>query len=265
MAFFRGVGRSVVVVSAFLLLGPFVGPGWTDKGDLQAIQMFAVSPALFVENQGQWPDASVRYVHDGALVDIAVTDCGVRFLATKRDSNEPEVSRDFGADELDLLRRTDKTTRTLQFSVSFVNARQVRPVGLKRSQSLFNYCVGERANWRQNVPAYEIAAYKGLYEGIDLYVQGLRSHLKYEFHVAPGADYRQIAIRFEGIEGLSIGEDGSLLVDLGEKWGTIQDDAPYIYQEIDGRTKPVAGRFILCGELAYVLRSPTISIRPIRL
>ncbi|MEN6425148.1 MAG: SBBP repeat-containing protein [Phycisphaerales bacterium] len=251
MLFLGGVGRSVVVVSAFLLLGLCACAAGTNKGNPQALQLFAVSPALFVENQGQWSDASVRYVHDGASVDVAVTDSGVRFLATKRDSSEPEEPRDFGARELDLLRRTDETTRKLQFSVSFVNASQVRPVGLKRSQSLFNYCVGDRSNWRQNVPAYEVAAYEGLYDGIDLHVQGLRSHLKYEFHVAPDADYRQIAICYEGIEGLSIGEDGSLLVDLGGEWGTIRDDAPYIYQEIDGRKVEVAGRFVLIGHHAY--------------
>jgi hypothetical protein len=36
-------------------------------------KLFDVSPALFVENQGQWSDPSIRYVHDGDRVDVAVT------------------------------------------------------------------------------------------------------------------------------------------------------------------------------------------------
>ena len=32
----------------------------------QAHELFSVSPALFVENQGQWADPSVRFVHQGS-------------------------------------------------------------------------------------------------------------------------------------------------------------------------------------------------------
>ena len=32
----------------------------------QALELFSVSPALFVENQGQWADETVRYVHQGS-------------------------------------------------------------------------------------------------------------------------------------------------------------------------------------------------------
>ncbi len=111
--------------------------------------------------------------------------------------------------------------------------------------------MGDPATWRQSVPSYETVTYEGLYEGADLYVQGLVSHLKYEFHVTPGADYRQIAVHYEGIEGLSIGGDGSLDVNLGAGQGVIRDDAPYIYQEIDGRHVQVAGRFILLDNQTY--------------
>ena len=32
----------------------------------QAMELFSTSPALFVQNQGQWPGAGVRYVHNGS-------------------------------------------------------------------------------------------------------------------------------------------------------------------------------------------------------
>jgi hypothetical protein len=193
----------------------------------QAVELFGISPALFVENQGQWSDSSIRYVHDGNGIDVAMTDTAVVFRATDTD------------------------LQMLQFSASFVGANAVRPVGLQRSASLFNYYVGDQTNWRQNVPSYEVVAYEGLYDGIDLRTQGLRSHLKYEFHVAPGADYSRIAVRYEGIEGLSLSEDGSLQVNLGAGRGVIRDDAPYIYQEIDSQRVEVAGRFILLDNQTY--------------
>ncbi len=192
-----------------------------------AVELFRASPALFVENQGQWSDSSIRYVHDGSGVDVAVTDLGVVFRAADTD------------------------LQLLQFSASFVGASAVRPVGREPSASLFNYYVGDPAHWRQSVPSYERVAYEGLYEGIDLRIQGLRSHIKYEFHVAPGADYRRIAVRYEGIEGLSLGEDGALQVNLGAGRGVIRDDAPYIYQEIGGQKMTVAGRFVLLDDRTY--------------
>ena len=33
----------------------------------EALELFSISPALFVENQGQWADESVRFVHQGKL------------------------------------------------------------------------------------------------------------------------------------------------------------------------------------------------------
>ncbi|MHC4586489.1 MAG: LEPR-XLL domain-containing protein, partial [Planctomycetota bacterium] len=55
-----------------------------------ALELFGVSPSLFVENQGQWADSTVRYVHDGASMDVAVTDSGVLFQATRQDPNQGE-------------------------------------------------------------------------------------------------------------------------------------------------------------------------------
>ncbi len=189
-----------------------------------ATELFDVSPALFVENQGQWSDSSVRYVHDGNRVDVAATGQGIVFQVARTQTADAEV---------------------LRFSASFVGAHEVLPVGSERSPSAVNYFVGGPSLWRQNVPAYEQVVYESLYDGVDLYVQGLGSHLKYEFHVAPGADWSQISLRYDGIAGLSLAGDGALVLDLGGDWGRLVDDRPYIYQEIDGQRVAIAGSFRL--------------------
>ena len=96
-----------------------------------------------------------------------------------------------------------------------------------------------------------MVGYEQFYDGIHLYTWGQRDSLKYEFHVGPGADYQQITVSYEGIEGLSINQDGSLLVSLGGDWGQLTDDAPYIYQEIDGERIEVAGAFELLDANTY--------------
>ena len=152
----------------------------------------------------------------------------------------------FGDDMAD-----DTPMEAIQFSASFIGANLVTPIGLAQAETLFNYCIGPQEDWRSEVPSYEIVAYESLYDGIDLQTWGLRSHLKYEFHVAAGADYRPIQIHYDGIAGLSLGEDGSLIVDLGNDWGQLVDDAPYIYQQIDGQQVEIAGRFVLIDSQTY--------------
>jgi len=220
----------------------------------QAIELFSVSPALFVENQGQWTDESVRYVHQGNGANVAMTDSGPVFQVFRQ---EPREGTDGAPGDLtdpldgDRFDPDDYDTEMLQFSAAFVGASTVSPVGLEPSATVFNYLLGEQENWRSQVPAYEVVAYEGLYEGVDLYAWGQRDSLKYEFRVAPGADWSAIQVRYDGIEGLALAADGSLRVALGEGWGEVADDAPLIYQDTGGERVDVAGRFRLLDQTTY--------------
>ena len=100
--------------------------------------------------------------------------------------------------------RAAPSTIRRSFRPTSYGANAVSPTGLERSETQFNYFVGPKENWRSGVTSYQVVAYEGLYDGVDLYTRGQRDSLKYEFHVAPGADYRQIQVQYEGIEGLSV-------------------------------------------------------------
>jgi hypothetical protein len=203
--------------------------------------LFNTTPALFVENQGQWADESIRFAHSGNGVNVGMTDMGIAFQLIR---HEPSTGADAGG-------FSSGTTSTRTFSSSFLGANTVNPVGLDQSQTLINYLLGDSSTWQSDVPTFEKVGYTDLYAGIDLVTWGLRSHLKYEFHVAPGSDYQQIQIQYDGIGGLSIAEDGSLVVDLGDEWGSLVDAAPIIYQEINGARTEVAGQFVLIDGHTY--------------
>ena len=214
----------------------------------QGIELFHTTPAVFIENQGQW-DSSVRFVHKGQGANIAHTDSGPVFELFR------EVVGDETAAPADILNgRFDAEPAEmehLRFSASFDGANALTPVGIDEAETRFNFLLGDQSQWRQNVPSYEIVAYEGLYDGIDLHTWGRRDHLKYEFHVAPGADFSQISVSYSGVDALEIDEDGALHVHLGGDWGEVVDDTPYIYQIVDGEQVEVAGVYRLVDGDTY--------------
>ena len=56
-------------------------------GQDQVVELFSTSPALFVENQGQWADESVRYLHQGDGVNVAMTDTGPVFQLFQQEAD----------------------------------------------------------------------------------------------------------------------------------------------------------------------------------
>jgi len=200
------------------------------KERLRAIDAFNLCPAVFVENKGQW-DESVRYGFDGKGTRISFTDSGPVFQMTKSTGENEAVSQTV-------------------FSASFVGAKTVRPLGLDKTPGATNYFLGnDSSKWHSGVPSYQRIVYRGLYDGVDLYTWGKRSGLKYEFHVASGADWRQIVIRYEGIEGLSIDDRGALHVKTA--LGEMVDDAPVVYQETSDGRRSVDSRFRLIDDSSY--------------
>ncbi|MBM4034209.1 MAG: hypothetical protein FJ291_20855 [Planctomycetes bacterium] len=203
-------------------------------GAQEALDLLAISPALFVENQGQWSDSEVRFAHDGLGTNVGMTGTGLVF----------QTFRSLPGD-------TTGQMELNEFSTSFVGANPVAPQGMQQADTRFNYYLGDPSAWVSGAPSYEIVGYTGLYDGIDFVTWGLRSQLKYEFHVAPGADPGQIQVRYDGIAGLSLAKDGSLVVDLGDGWGTVVDDAPIVYQDVNGERVGVAARFVLVDPMTY--------------
>ncbi len=267
-------------------------------GQQQTVELFGTSPALFVENQGQWADESVQFLHQGNGANVAMTDAGPVFQLFRRvgtahqEQEEPFDDRWLGQSEA----VPQISLETTQFSVAFDGANLVSPVGMDRTETYFNYLVGEQDAWRSGVSAYETVAYENLYDGIDLLTWGQRDSLKYEFHVAPGADYHQIQISYDNIDGLWLDTAGALhvlpspasgrgaggegvflspednpsegspedatnsphpnpLPQAGEgtspAWAELIDEAPYIYQQLDGQQIEVPGRFTLIDAHTY--------------
>ena len=121
-----------------------------------------------------------------------------------------------------------------------------RAVGLDKQAGVSNYLIGnDPSQWHTDVPNYGKVSYEGVYRGIDLVYHGNQKQLEYDFVVAPGADPRTIRLAFDGIRSASLDRAGNLV--LHTSGGDVIEQAPVVYQEINGRHQAVAGRYVLQG------------------
>ena len=131
-----------------------------------------------------------------------------------------------------------------------------------------NYIIGNNpARWHRNIPQFARVRYEQVYPGIDLAYYGNRGSLEYDFEVAPGADLKQIALKFQGPDSVTIDANGDLV--LSAKAGDIRLQAPRVYQAYGTERRVVPGRFIRQGgdeigfEVANYDRSRTLVIDPV--
>jgi hypothetical protein len=106
-----------------------------------------------------------------------------------------------------------------------------------------NYFVGnDPAGWQTNVSTYGRVRYREVYKGIDLEYYGNQRHLEYDLRVAPGADYRHIAVKFEGADSVKIEpETGDLLIAVDGQ--TVRQPKPFVYQDLDGQRRQIEAGF----------------------
>ncbi|WP_217697922.1 Ig-like domain-containing protein, partial [Sinomonas mesophila] len=181
-----------------------------------ALEAYGKLPLSFVANAGQ-TDEGVRYYAQGA---------GFGFFFTE-DKAVLSLSKGDRGHALELGFLGSSPDATLEVS--------------EPAPGTVNYlAAGEN---HTNLPTYKQVVYRGLWPGIDMIFAGRDGTLKYEFHVAPGADPSDIRLSYAGADGLALGQGGELLIST--PLGTLSDSTPRSYQPIGGREVAVQSRFAL--------------------
>ncbi len=124
------------------------------------------------------------------------------------------------------------------------------------TKSYVNYMTGSNhKDWHLGVPTSLQARTNDLYPGIDVVYYGNDQRtLEYDFTVAPGADASAIRMAVTGAKPVTAA-DGSLRLQTGGS-AAAQDlrfGKPVLYQEIDGKRRPVEGAFLVAasGEIGF--------------
>ncbi|HPF90257.1 MAG TPA: hypothetical protein PLL57_06340, partial [Flavobacteriales bacterium] len=106
-----------------------------------------------------------------------------------------------------------------------------------------NFFLGNDARrWRSRVPAFKGVRYKGVWPGVDVEYRTVGGDLKYDVLLAPGADPAQVAMAYEGADGMTINVDGELV--LQTSVGEVKELAPVAFYS-DGAHEAVTCRYRL--------------------
>jgi len=148
-------------------------------------QAFGNLPLNFVANRGQ-SDARVQYVAQGL---------GYAFYLTRREIVLAFVN---GAP-------APPAVRGHTVAMRFVGGDPDVAIDGGRKEGVVSYLRGSDASrWRAELPAYTDVVYRSLWPGVDLHIAGRGGVLKYEFHVASGADPSAIRLAYDGASSLTI-------------------------------------------------------------
>ncbi len=118
--------------------------------------------------------------------------------------------------------------------------------GLGQLPGVSNYYLGnDPSQWHLNVPNFSTVEYQNVYDGVNLDYYGNQQQLEYDFVVSPGANPGVITLDFQGADSLSLDSQGNLILHTAD--GALTQQAPVLYQNINGVRQAVSGSFVLEG------------------
>ena len=193
-------------------------------GEPASAKSYGKLPLSFVPNEGQ-TDSRVHFHSQGAGLSAFFTNDGARLSVGGKGRSGVVDLRFVGA------------------------SAHVAPIAERPRPGKVNFLIGERSNWRRNLPTYGAITYRDLWPGIDLRFVGARGKLKYELALAPGADPSRLGLAYAGADSLAVTRAGDLRVHT--RAGSITDSRPVAYQLVGGRRVPVESRFRPDGGSRY--------------
>ena len=189
----------------------------------------------FTENKGQVHDQNNNARPDilfggtdGNLV-FHLKRNGISYQLGRIDSWKKDKS--LTLDKETELKAPDQST-IYRLDINWLNANANANITKgKTYEGYGNYYLENCPNGALNVKSYENITYQNLYKGIDLKWYQKNGTLKYDYLVAPGANYKQIQLEIKGAI-LKLQKNGSLL--LKTPLGEIIEQAPVVFQ--NGKT-----------------------------
>ncbi len=198
----------------------------------------------FVENKGQW-DARVRYKADLNEGYLQCLPNGLQFVFRNMQQYQKLLSYKLNPANKDL--HPDSSEYIIDYHAyraTFVNSnREAEIIPSEPGADYSNYFLGnDRSKWASGVLNYQKISYINLYNHIDLELLENKQLLKYQFILHKGADARNIAMDYEGVNYISIQQRNLIIKTTVNQ---VTELAPIAYQMINGQRIEVACNFAL--------------------
>jgi gliding motility-associated-like protein len=203
---------------------------------LAALQSTAQLPTDFIENKGQW-SSWIKYKAQTMGGEVHLEKDGFRYIL---------------CDPLNVLRIDSLHTGALTikpvmrfhvYKMTFEGAIEPAIIGERQQKNYYNYFLGkDSARWKTGIHPDLALNYNHLYPGVNMHITAAAGSLIYEFFVQPGADVRQIKMKFEGQENLKL-DKGNLLINTTV--GQVVEMKPEAFQYIDNEKVVVACKYQL--------------------
>ncbi|MFZ1332780.1 MAG: gliding motility-associated C-terminal domain-containing protein [Flavobacteriales bacterium] len=194
----------------------------------------------FVQNLGQWSDKVLyRTGVNGAMMFV------------ERNSWTWSKLEESAADRMhDIALLSNEEQNSLVFNghawrMRFVDGNSDRTTGTDKADHYENYFIGnDRSNWKGHVPVFGGLVQHDVWPGIDVVLSKVNGNFKYDVVLEPGADHMSVALAYDGLDAMNIGEKGELV--LTTSVGEVTELAPVaFYGDEKGGAIPCS--FILDG------------------
>jgi len=236
------VGQSVAWTPPVVEVGP--APN-VDGGDLQAAtQLLNALPFRFEQNVGQVADAAVHYVAHGSGYALLLGSAGATFVLNSGPA--ADALTEPVTDPGDPVRAAAAPPAVVHMQFVGANAAATATGGDVQGGTV-NYLLGSDASQQfTNIVSYGQVHYADVWQGIDVHYHGsAQGQLEYDFIVNPGASADTIRLDFAGASGVTVDDAGNLVVHSAA--GALTQQAPILYQDIQGTRQEVQGAFVLLG------------------
>ncbi len=185
----------------------------------------AVVQVPFIKNQGQ--------IHNDDVQFYAKTFAGTLFITRENHLVYSLPQKDY-----------QKEAAGWAFRESFVGQQQTRPRGESESLIRVNYFKSNNPQaWQKQLATFDSVVLGELYQGIRVSLKAAGNNVEKLFYVSPGADPEVIKMNAEGVQSVSINEQGQLI--LGTALGDIVFTAPVAYQVVGGKRQVVDAVYTL--------------------
>lgn len=201
--------------------------------------LFAVTPEKgteirFTENKGQigdqnkLPRRDVLFSgYDKGLV-FHLKNNGLSYQLSRVDSWKEVVMPACKSIEKE-KRKVPGQTTIYRLDINWLNANPNSVIERENPvEGYDNYYNSSCPTGALEVKSYVGIKYKNIYNGIDLHYYGKDGHLKYDYEVSPGADYKQIQLEINGAQKISVNSKGELIIKT--PLGNIVEQAPLVIQ-----------------------------------